>query len=125
MAMPGIPLLFEFCLDRIPEAIRGVDNGEQLAGSFRDGFKIREEGPAERAILYMGMGGSVHTRADHLRHLGLELLTGHIFQVFGHRRPSLRGNVRMASRSFKRALCSCDLLLPMEQSSIAAISLCS
>jgi len=28
-------------------------------------------------------------------------------------------------RNFMRALCSCDLLLPMEQPSISAISLCS
>src|SRR5208283_298100 len=30
-----------------------------------------------------------------------------------------------SSRSFMRALCSCDLLLPMEQPIISAISLCS
>ena len=57
--------------------------------------------------------------------LGLELGATHIAGISGHDCASFPASARRASRSLRRALCSCDLLLPIEHSSIAAISLCS
>src|ERR1039458_1195922 len=85
------------------------------------------------ALLDMGMENERCARVDQLRQLRLECGAAHLVGVLihfagdfiVHRRSSCLVFARKASRSFSRALCNCDLLLPSEQSSIAAISLCS
>src|ERR1017187_4369718 len=111
--------------DSIPEIFFRLLEGKQLTRSFRNCLQISQQGTAAVAALQVWMHGCILAGADQICQLGLEVMAAEVVGVPGHCGPSLRKDVRSASRSFKRALCNCDLLLPMEQSSILAISLCS
>ena len=131
---------FEFVLDAEPDAVAGLFLGgfEQLAGLVGDVLEIADQGGAVIAGVEVSLEdwivrGAPVAGGEELRELVLELRTGDGGDgSLAHRTASLRAagwvdcsGSRSSSRSLSLALCSWDLLLPVEHSSMVAISLCS
>src|SRR6185437_4667508 len=109
----------------VPQIVRRIHRREQLPGRLCDGFELGQQRAAKLAVLDVRMVRRILSGADQFGQLRLEVGAAHGFEIVAHSSASCVEWARKASRNFNRALCSCDLLLPMEQSSIAAISLCS
>src|ERR1035438_648243 len=111
-------------LDVVPDRWAGVVNGEQQPGLRGDVLEVAHQGRAVLAGLQVLVASEVTLRLKQLGKGILKLSTGHGFVHGAHHNHaicSFRWPVLSRSRSFMRALCSCDLLFPMEQSSISAI----
>src|SRR5580692_9716547 len=133
--------VFEFVLDAGPDGVAGVGGLEEAAGLVGDGFEIADEGGAVGVVSEEGLEARVCTDVavaigEEVGEILFKVCRGHGVEVgetgIGHTATSLRlegwadcsGWCRN-SRSLRRALWSCDLLLPVEHSSMVAISLCS
>src|SRR5580658_6302897 len=106
-------------------------NREQKLGLLGDVFEITHQGRAVFAAEQVLVMADVGARLEQFGQFFLKFRAVHWFPILlvasvAHAiDSSFRCPVRRRSRSFIRALCSCDLLLPMEQLSMSAISLCS
>src|SRR5216683_1989039 len=128
-------------LDSLPDVVAGLVSGlEEEAGLVCDVLEIAHEGGAVLAGLEVLskigiLGDTVSAGREEVGELLLKLGAGQGgagLGVVGHFAVSLRAagwldssGWRSNSRSLSRALCSWDLLLPVEHSSMVAISLCS
>lgn len=125
-ALDDSVLFFDGRFDTFPEIVLWLLVLKELFGRIGDRLKVLVEPQAiVLADLDMGMVFHIRSGTDEFRELVLELLAAHRFGIDGHRRPPLWSVRRSASRNLSRALWSWDLLFPTEQSSMAAISLCS
>jgi len=131
----------ELVLDVGPDLVAGVADGfEEAARVFGDGFEVADEGGAigvlgeellQAGVLAdLAVSGGEEVGEVPFKLLGLE----GVEVDFARQRHCTASadwsgwggsDWRSSSRSLRRALCSWDLLLPVEQSSMVAISLCS
>src|SRR5580658_1583158 len=114
---------------------RLMDGQQQVAGNAGDVFQFLKKFPAAFTGFQMLVLSDVVSKE--FGHLGLKFLARHGLLHGGtvaalggiahlnHHATSLRWPEWSRSRSFIRALWSWDLLFPIEQSSMPAISLCS
>jgi hypothetical protein len=141
----------ELLLDAIPDLWTGLKHGDQQLGLFGDIAEIIHQTMANVASAQVLFLLVASTRIDDERQIALKLSTVHlvvspgvldgcggrsggVLSCFHHKFlpgfhllvAALSARVIFSkSRSFIRALWSCDLLFPMEQPIISAISLCS
>src|SRR5215467_10948878 len=119
-------------LDIAPDARAWITHGQKQLGLLRDVPEIADKVAARLAGPKVGLLLHVAARLNDVGQHFLELLAIH-FSILSrsccpaaHRREAFSALLSFKrSRSFMRALCNCDLLLPMEQPIISAISLCS
>src|SRR5262249_35517079 len=110
----------------------GLAPGQQRRVFFRNVFGVAPQLPAPPAGLRVGFLLDIAATLNDVRQHFLELRAIHfcipsrLVALPAHRRMAFSALLSFKrSRSFMRALWSCDLLLPMEQPIISAISLCS
>ena len=119
-----------FALDRrfdmLPKVVGRLHDGEQLAGGLGDGLEIGKQGAAKLAVLKMcGWRADLSPEPISSGNWAWNSAQLMLVRILRSWLRLLPGLARSASRSFSRALCNWDLLLPIEQSSMEAISLCS
>src|ERR1035437_782461 len=135
----------ELALDLGPDFVARIFDGfEQAAGGLSNGFEVADErgavGILGEELLQPGVltdlsvAGGEEFGEIVFKLVGLQGVEADFVDVAGltHFVASVVTSgwggglgLRSSSRSLRRALCSWDLLLPVEQSSIVAISLCS
>src|SRR5436309_3634410 len=105
---------------------------QQQPGLLRDVLQIAHQIGAGGTCFKMGLLVGISPAFDDVRQHFLKLLAIHSVHPLRtcspatHRREAFSALLSFnRSRSFMRALCNCDLLLPMEHPIISAISLCS
>src|SRR4029079_18628754 len=124
---------FQSSLQICPNARAGLVIGAQELGSRRNGAQIRDQLRAVGTSFQVDGMLTHSVTVDHLWQDVLKFRTRHGSSLPDTFTAVLRHGlmafsallVFRSSRNFIRALCSCDLLLPMEQPTISAISLCS
>src|SRR5437763_2969241 len=125
-----------FTLERIfnpgPDARVRIMHRQQQPGLLRDVLQIAHQIGAGGTCFKMGLLVGISPAFDDVRQHFLKLLAIHSVHPLRtcspatHRREAFSALLSFnRSRSFMRALCNCDLLLPMEHPIISAISLCS
>lgn len=128
LAAAGRRFLLNRALDFFPHARAGVVNRKEQFCLLGDIFEVAHQGGAVFTALQVLFRSEIGVGFEEFRQSFLKISTIHVrpvSSVLGHTAGSFRSPVRSRSRSFMRALCSCDLLFPMEQASMSAISLCS
>src|ERR1700721_1252116 len=122
--------LFQCGLNIVPDLRAGIVNGQQQLGLLRNVLQIAHQRAAILAGLQVFLRVQIFTRLEQAGQLVLKngAIDGgpvRCFPDITHRTASFLWPDFKRSRSFIRALCNCDLLFPMEHSSIPEISLCS
>src|SRR5512146_195657 len=146
MSLAGHSALLEHALpmqclfDPGPHAWAGIIHRQDQLGLFRNVFQVAHQFGAARTTSQVSFFFLVPAVFDDVRQGLLEFFAIHFFlpppldaspYSGTAAQPLIRREAFSAllsfsrSRSFMRALCSCDLLFPIEQPIISAISLCS
>src|SRR4051812_13533844 len=118
--------LLERPLDVVPHLRTRITHRQQQLGLLRDVAEIAHQRATVVALLQVRMLIDL-AGIDQRRQQFMEFRAGHGYLLLLIRLVAAFSALLCFSRSrnFMRALCNCDLLLPIEQPIISAISLCS
>jgi hypothetical protein len=123
-------LFLERGLNVLPDFRAGIVYGQKEFGLLRDVLEITHQRTAVLALFQVLLLVQIFARLEQAGKLVLKdgAIDGGSVRSFPdivHSTTSFLWPDFKRSRSFIRALCNCDLLFPMEHSSMVAISLCS